>query len=386
MWVITDRRWTRLLWVVVCGSFALSAFERACTAASAKPPGALVDMIGSSEPYCGAHCLYAAMRLERRAIAFPDLLKPKYIGSREGSSLKELETAARDFGMHALVVSNLTARALRQCPHPVILHVKSERAVRTYDHYVLFLGSQGGSARLLDPRNKPVALVPFKELMPRWDGTGMMVSAAPISLGSISAPDRQRVVIYVLITLAVVGMVHACRRLYPPLATARPEHRVVGASAAQAALLTVTALCFGAIYHSVDDEKGLLANRGGTASIQKAHIGDFIPKVSHRKLRRLLGAGTTVIDARFALDFAAGHIEGAINIPVDSNDLKRQQRVADIPKNTRIVVYCQSAGCRFAELVAIALLGDGFDDVAIFKGGWREWTTDRATSKPVASG
>lgn len=54
-------------------------------------------------------------------------------------------------------------------------------------------------------------------------------------------------------------------------------------------------------------------------------------------------AKITYIDVREPIEFAAGHLEGAINIPVGSisdgaTDLQ------DIPKNSKVVVYCRSGG------------------------------------------
>jgi len=93
----------------------------------------------SSGPYCGLYCLYAVMKLSDRQVDFRELVKPEYIGSRRGSSLAELKKAAQDYGLHALPAGKVTSRVLRNCPHPVILHVKSESTSREYDHYELFM-------------------------------------------------------------------------------------------------------------------------------------------------------------------------------------------------------------------------------------------------------
>jgi rhodanese-related sulfurtransferase len=91
------------------------------------------------------------------------------------------------------------------------------------------------------------------------------------------------------------------------------------------------------------------------------------------------------IDARLAADYERGHLDGAISVPVDANDTLRQKRTSALPKNSRIVLYCQSAGCKFAERVAVRLLDDGFTNLAIFKGGWTEWTEKYGTPDPNQS-
>jgi rhodanese-related sulfurtransferase len=60
---------------------------------------------------------------------------------------------------------------------------------------------------------------------------------------------------------------------------------------------------------------------------------------------------------------------------VDANDAVRRQAVKDISQGDSIVVYCQSASCSFAEVVAGKLRLDGFSTVSILPGGWMEWTT-----------
>lgn len=68
----------------------------------------------------------------------------------------------------------------------------------------------------------------------------------------------------------------------------------------------------------------------------------------------------------------AGHLEGAINVPVNASDDERRKAMAHIDKKARIVVYCQTSGCGFAEKVAIELISDGFSNVSLFKGSWHK--------------
>ncbi len=125
--------------------------------------------------------------------------------------------------------------------------------------------------------------------------------------------------------------------------------------------------------HLADEEQGLLANVNATASLQKAYLSTFIPRISERKTRKLLGTDTVLIDARYARDYEAGHLEGAISLPVDANDAEYRSLTAKIKKSSAITVYCKSSKCKFAESVSLRLLQDGFFDVSIFKGGWAEW-------------
>lgn len=71
-------------------------------------------------------------------------------------------------------------------------------------------------------------------------------------------------------------------------------------------------------------------------------------------------AKITYIDVREPMEFAAGHLEGAINIPVGSIS-DGAVALQDIPKDSKLVVYCRS-GAR-AENARAQLQQLGFTDV-----------------------
>ncbi len=165
----------------------------------------------SSGSYCGIYCLYTTMKLADKEIDFRKLVKPEYIGSRKGSSLAELKKAAEDNGLYAVPIGKLSRRVLRNCPHNIILHVKSEIGAGRYDHYELFLGTENGKAKLFDPPNPP-KLIAFAELAPRWDGNGLIVAAEPIDLAAIFAPARKRFIMYAAIALVIILIIHSAKR------------------------------------------------------------------------------------------------------------------------------------------------------------------------------
>lgn len=331
--------------------------------------------------YCGVSCIYILMRRVGIEIAYDELIKREYIGSVAGSSIAELETAARDHGLYATSVSQLTKHDLIQCRYPVVLHVKSSVGSPRYDHYELFAGIQGDQALLLNPPG-PLRLVSFRELVPGWDGNGLIVSAEPIDHRALFAPSRKRFMLYAVTAIAGVLALHCAKRLLPgELVNTRT--RLFGLSMTQAGAFGVMALLCGTLYHFVNNE-GLLANANATASIQEAHVGNFIPKVSEKKVHKLLDSGTVFIDARIARDYEAGHLEGSISVPVDANDVERRKATDHISKDARIVLYCQSAKCKFAETVAVKLMDDGFSNISIFRGGWAEWVAKNGKPKEAA--
>jgi phage shock protein E len=62
-------------------------------------------------------------------------------------------------------------------------------------------------------------------------------------------------------------------------------------------------------------------------------------RVTSAEAQRLVTAGARLVDVRASFEFAAGHLPGAINVPVQQLD----QRLAELePKDKPIVVYCRS--------------------------------------------
>ncbi len=47
------------------------------------------------------------------------------------------------------------------------------------------------------------------------------------------------------------------------------------------------------------------------------------------------------IDVRESFEYAAGHVKGAVNIPL-SQIMSRSSKLDNIPKDAQVVLYCQS--------------------------------------------
>jgi rhodanese-related sulfurtransferase len=321
--------------------------------------------------HCGLYCLYSVLRLGGQKLDFRELVKPGYFGSQGGSTLAELRRGAVDYGLHAEVMSRLSTRALRGCPYTAVLHVKPHAEAREYNHYELFMGTEDSKAKMFNPPEAP-RLVSFQELAGTWDGAALLLSAQPLNVDKVLTADRQRLLLCGIIgVLALLGL-HVGRLIWTNLVGALSRWRTMKLTLAQCTLLGLVAFVFALVYHLANSE-ALLANTTATASVQKAYAGSFIPRISAGRTRRLLGADTVFIDARLASDYKAGHLDRAINLPIDANDALWKNRVASIPRGKRIVIYCQSDICRFAEAVSLRLMRDGFSGISIYRGGWNDW-------------
>lgn len=82
---------------------------------------------------------------------------------------------------------------------------------------------------------------------------------------------------------------------------------------------------------------------------------------------RLRGSDAFLLDVRGFDEFAAGHAQGAICIPLP--DLER--RVADLPTDRAVLVMCQSGGR--SAIAAERLRALGMDNITDVQGGFQSW-------------
>jgi rhodanese-related sulfurtransferase len=88
-------------------------------------------------------------------------------------------------------------------------------------------------------------------------------------------------------------------------------------------------------------------------------------------------AAFTLLDVRQPEEFAEGHIDGATLIPLA--DLPN--RLAEVPQDKKVVVYCKS-GARSAEAAKI-LKDKGYADVVSLDGGITAWLALAAAPAPT---
>lgn len=82
-------------------------------------------------------------------------------------------------------------------------------------------------------------------------------------------------------------------------------------------------------------------------------------------------AGAVLIDVREPVEFATGHLPGAINIPRGVLEFQIESHPALVGPPRPIVLYCHSGGR--AALAALSLSTLGFDEVRSLTGGIMGW-------------
>ena len=95
-------------------------------------------------------------------------------------------------------------------------------------------------------------------------------------------------------------------------------------------------------------------------------------------VKRVRKGEVIVLDVRPAEEYRAGHIPGALSIPIQ--ELKR--RLSELPKSQDIVAYCRGPYCVFSGQAVEFLRAKGFQAVRLDE-GILDW---RARGLPVAVG
>jgi rhodanese-related sulfurtransferase len=92
------------------------------------------------------------------------------------------------------------------------------------------------------------------------------------------------------------------------------------------------------------------------------------PEVSREEARKLIDEGAQLIDVRADHEWEVGRIAGAAHVPLP--DLP--QRLGEIDKDRRVVVYCR--GGNRSSMATDALTEAGYDAVKLSEGivGWSE--------------
>lgn len=110
----------------------------------------------------------------------------------------------------------------------------------------------------------------------------------------------------------------------------------------------------------------------------REHFGDRSdpePVSMQQLLERTRKNGIIILDTRPASEFVAGHIAGAISVPVD----ELQRRLRKLPKTKEYVAYCRGRYCVYADRAVEILRSHGRRARRLLE-GFPEW---KAAGLPV---
>lgn len=100
-----------------------------------------------------------------------------------------------------------------------------------------------------------------------------------------------------------------------------------------------------------------LGDREGMEAVDEAEL-----------VERVQGGDCVVLDVRPVEEYAAGHLTGALSVPLE----ELERRLAELPRDKPIVAYCRGPYCVLAVSAVETLRRHGFDAVRATE-GVREW-------------
>lgn len=106
--------------------------------------------------------------------------------------------------------------------------------------------------------------------------------------------------------------------------------------------------------------------------------GVLEPIAREELLERVREGSVVVLDVRPVEEFRAGHIPGAVSLPLD----ELERKLAELPRDQDIIAYCRGPYCLFAVRAVELLRAQGFI-ARRFEEGIPEW---KAAGLPVAVG
>jgi rhodanese-related sulfurtransferase/biotin operon repressor len=135
-----------------------------------------------------------------------------------------------------------------------------------------------------------------------------------------------------------------------------------------------------------DDVSLLLASLRGVAEhraadVEKllktwlAHRDELEPVPAREVLDRLKKGLVTLLDVRPAEEYAAGHLPGALNVPIE----KLESYLSKLPRRKEVVAYCRGPYCLMSFEAVEQLRKRGFKAKRL-QDGYPEW---RAAGLPV---
>lgn len=112
----------------------------------------------------------------------------------------------------------------------------------------------------------------------------------------------------------------------------------------------------------------------GLERLAEDYVGDrrSLTTMTRDQLRSRLREGDVVVlDVRPEAEYAAGHIAGAISIPIRA----LQTRLGQVPTGTEVVAYCRGPYCVYADEAVRLLTAEGREATRL-EDGFPEWAAD----------
>jgi rhodanese-related sulfurtransferase len=151
-----------------------------------------------------------------------------------------------------------------------------------------------------------------------------------------------------------------------------------------AAAIVVVAVCLGLVANQRSSHRlPLLASEESLRPPAPATVGYLSLDEARRQLD---DPEALFLDARVPEAFAAGHIRGALSLPVGDFDELHPGLEERLQAASALIVYCDNIVCDDAARLSEALVSAGYPRISLMFEGWEGWRDADYPSSPGAKG
>ena len=281
-----------------------------------------------------------------------DYFTTTYVSKSKGSTPSDIVAMANEMGADAVPLANLSLADLSASGDPFVISVRSTAASNVFDHWVCVMPSADGYVAYDGPDEG--SIIAGAELLSVWNGYGVLVSKH--SWNSIFIVYLQRIAFGVALATSAFFLwrTFSFMKMKRWLATTMI---VFAVGAMGNILLSAPTQTYGVL-------KTIC--KTGPDQIKSAGLQNLKDAIDR--------SSRLAIDARLRDTVRALPVPNTINLPVDASLMNLRRLLLDIPRDTPLLVFCQSEACDFDDEVALKLVALGFIDVAACSAGWMEYT------------
>jgi rhodanese-related sulfurtransferase len=298
-----------------------------------------------------------------REVDFETLVIPKNLSGAIGSTADDLIRILKENGCRPVYRTSMGASELVNLGCPAILNTAPAMVRAKPNHWIAFLGIEDNRVQLYDPPSG-FQQIRMAELMTQWNGAAIILDQreAEFNWWNLEAIFGMLSSTAVLLLLSRINVLRG-----------RAITTILFATLLSAILWHLS------IEFSYFDNSYAIATLFAHADEHR----DKFQKIDAWQLEGLLSQeDVTVVDARLPSSFQFVHIDGAVNVPISASHGELKEALKEIPQSNKVIFYCQSDQCQWAEKVATRFHYLGYEDITIYpKGmiGWEEHLTQSSS-------
>jgi rhodanese-related sulfurtransferase len=304
----------------------------------------------STDQYCGLYCVFQAAKRIQQEIPLDDLIRSSRLTGRYGSTAADLSMCCTEYNIPHRFVPGASYADLYLLDRPAIVLLKSAPEMRQANHWVMLLEYGLHEARVFDP-SVGVLQVKTAELQSLWGGSALVL-VEPNEGSELSWLWHGTLFALSLLVFAVVFL------LLRSLLAFRLKFWVI---------LPLAALVMAGVMQLIDP-----ASFYWNHSVLRERQAVHYPRLAEFVQPDSLIANPShyvVVDVRDREQYEKQHIPGAINIPIDGAFWRNRQLIERYADTERLVLYCNSAQCGWAKVMAKSSLLSRFQQVTTLENG-----------------